>query len=465
MKKVQNITFLLTISVVSFAFAANVLAQSQGLSGVQGAQQKKKEEKKKEKKNRPEIKSKLRMEINGKATFHALTGGQSMRSVYKVSPDPLVPPATGPTESKAKDEPVMFSVDSSKISFKVLGDTDAGLNYSLLVSLTGDTNATKSVKEAYIRLGDAWGTLLLGDTSGPEDFMTFGGFSNQVGSGGFDGKFDRMLNVTTGVKVDVSLPGDTADTTKFVYVTPRLEGAQLGFAYTPDTKHDGSAKMKTEAHPDGDSVFDRNSIALGLNYIRKFNDFELKFSVTGIAGTTRPEKEASVAGALDRENTRALAVGGVVEYKGFSFGAEYIWAGKSHQFKTPVTDVDPGKLPDGTVLTPISYEPGKARAANVFNVGASYAFSSCTTASVGYYHSYRKTGFADHKATADTFSGGVEHKISEGFTTYIEYAHHNLKNPSAFYEAKMQANALGGSAKAVPNNRSNTVILGTKIQF
>lgn len=43
--------------------------------------------------------------------------------------------------------------------------------------------------------GGSWGRLTLGDTYGVEDTMPFGGFDPMVGTGGFDGHFDRVVNL------------------------------------------------------------------------------------------------------------------------------------------------------------------------------------------------------------------------------------------------------------------------------
>ncbi|MGL5784111.1 MAG: porin [Alphaproteobacteria bacterium] len=451
MKKLVGIAACLSVSVVSFAFArekgASPKATLHNFSVPNVAAPKEKEKK-------------LRLEISGKSSFNVISGEQSQRTVqtFKTA-------GTDPEETKPKDASVMFSLDSSKINFKAFGKSDFGLNYSLHFSLTGDTNATNSVRETYLKFEGNWGSIILGDTAGVEDIMAVGGFDAQVGSGGFDGSFENILGVTTGVKTTVDLPGDTGDATKIAYVTPRLEGVQLGISFAPDTKHDGSARLNTASHPNGDAPvpFDRNSISVGLNYMRELqNGLKLSFSLTGIAGTTRPEKKATTAGLLDRENTRAWAVGGVVEYKNFSFGAEYMRGGKSNQLKTDVLGVDPYPT---TASVPLNYVASKARAADMFNVGVSYAFTPDTKVSLGYYHSERKTGFENHKAKGDVFAGGVEHKVAEGLVVYGEYANHNLKNPSALYEARMLHDALGGSVKAVKNQRANTVILGTKIQF
>jgi Gram-negative porin len=453
MKKLVGIAACLTVSVVPFAFATEKGASAEtslhNFAVPNVAKPK-------------ETQKKLRLEISGKSSFNVIGGEQSQRTVHTFSGDILVDPTT----AKPKDENVMFSMDSSKINFKVFGKSDFGVDYSLHFSLTGDTNATNSARETYLRFEGKWGTLTLGDTQGVEDLMAVGGFDTQVGTGGFDGNFENILAVTTGVRTTVDLPQDTGDATKIVYITPRLEGFQLGFSFAPDTKHDGSAKLNTAAHPNADAPvpFDRNSIAVGLNYMKELpNGLKLSFSLTGIAGTTRPEKRTTLAlaGRLDRENTRAWAVGGVVEYKKFSFGAEYMSGGKSNQFKMDVAGVDPFPI---AATAPLDYVASKARAANVFNVGIGYACTPTTTMSVGYYHSSQRTGFADHKATGDVVAAGLEHKPDEGLTVYVEWANHNLKNPSALYQARMSGEALG-AAKGVQNQRANTVILGTKIQF
>ncbi|MGL4426414.1 MAG: porin [Alphaproteobacteria bacterium] len=455
MKKIVGIATCLSVSVVSFALATNKGASSKATSrnfAVPKVEAPKEKEKEK----------KLRLEISGKSSFNVISGEQSQRTVQTFKTV-----AADPDDAKSKADSAMFSLDSSKINFKVFGKSDFGLDYSLHFSLTGDTNATNSVRETYLKFEGNWGSVILGDTAGVEDIMAVGGFDTQVGSGGFDGSFENILAVTTGVKTTVDLPGDTGDATKIAYVTPRLEGVQLGISFAPDTKHDGSAKLNTASHPNADAPvpFDRNSISAGLNYMRELqNGLKLSLSLTGIAGTTRPERKAVAGQFLDRENTRAWAVGGVVEYKNFSFGAEYMRGGKSNQLKTDVAGVDP--YPATPALSaPLNYVASKARAADMFNLGVSYAFTPDTKVSLGYYHSERKTGFENHKAKGDVFAGGVEHKVAEGLVVYGEYANHNLKNPSALYEARMLSNALGGAVKGVKNQRANTVILGTRIQF
>lgn len=419
---------------------------------------------------------KLTLEISGRSSFNAIMGSQSQKTMtlYPSGQTGNAPTDTPPEVFQTNNQSGMFTVDGARLGFGVFGKTAPGMEFGFNITLTGNTATRFSVRENYLTLKTSFGTVLLGDTSGVEDRMAFGGRDTQVGTGGIDGNFTRFVLVPMGVTttVDLGYYGDTGDATKVTYLTPRLEGFQLGVSYTPDSKHEGEAKLDTAFNPEAfmPTPYERNSFSAGLNYVQNFdNGLAVSLSLTGLAGETQPERpNPSVGQSLQRNQTRAGAIGGLFEYDKFSLGLQYIDSGKSGQFTTNRQAVNPGQ---GGL--PLDYVASNARAAQVFDVGVGYNYTPLTKFSLGYLTSSRKTGFANYKARGTVLTAGVQHKMAEGFVVYLEGANHSLKNPASPYEARLRAqslNPIGASAAVIignvsPSQRANSVILGTKIQF
>lgn len=426
-------------------------------------------ESEKDTKKSPE--SKIELQISGKSSFNMIFGTQTQKtlSIY-----PLGDLVTAPEAPVMRNQSNMFTVDGSRIEFAAIGKTEVvrPLEFSLRIAVTGDTNTKYSVRENYLSFKSETGTLLLGNTAGVEDRMSFGARDTQVGTGGIDGNFNRMVYTPYGIttSVEQGYYGDTGDATKISYLTPRWEGVQAGISYIPDGKHEGEAKLTTGMDPEAvmPTPFERAAVAAGINYVQSFNDdLQLSLSLTGRTGKVRPERPfAAPNQSLLRYSTKVWAVGGVLEYKGLQLGLQYVCNGNSAQFVANRQAVNPGQpgLPN------MDYVASQARAADVFDVGLGYTHGKMQY-SVGWLTSSRKTGFAGYKATANVVAAGVQYTITDGFVGYIEGANFNLKNPASPYEMRLTAQSLTRTAAALiggnvgRTQRASALIAGTKVKF
>ena len=170
-----------------------------------------------------------------------------------------------------------FGVDEAELQLEVSGTADNGLNYGFKIEINANTTDETVADEARLELYGRWGTLQMGDEDGADNVMNYGGENLLGGAGGFDGDHDDYLfragwfsgtmAISSGAPAFPLLAGDTGDSTKISYYSPRLSGFQFGASLTP-TPNDGDA-FKTDGNWE-------DHYGIGLNYDRSFGDFRLR---------------------------------------------------------------------------------------------------------------------------------------------------------------------------------------------
>ena len=347
-----------------------------------------------------------------------------------------------------------LAIDSSNIDFEVVGSTGKKLNnleYSFLISLTGDPakdveNGNSHVEVSRLQLKGNWGTFMAGVHRGVTDFMSVGAFNVTGGTGGVFGTYKNVVAETTGVVIRDDLMGVAKDYTKVSYITPRLDGLQFGYSYTPDGKHAGSTKLDKSV----EGVKDKNGKNIhevGVNYKNTFmNNISLNLSATGVFGKAR---------AQSRKDIMSYALGGLIECQGFSFGGEFLNNGKSLESNALSGDNDAGKM---------------------YTVAAGYKHGDHSY-SVSYMNSDRNMGklVAKKRAVkADIFSVTYDYRLVEGLKLYGEAVHFNyqsdLKTASVETgdDGWLTANGNGGTdndKKFIGKNKGHAVIVGMAISF
>lgn len=365
-------------------------------------------------------------------------------------------------------------VEDSRLNFDVNGKADGlgGMDYSFLISVTGDKNLKSGshIKENRLKVKGMWGTLFGGNTRGVDDFMSVGGYQVMGATGGFDGNFTDFLNTSTYVRLSTDLAGTTKDATKVGYVTPRFGnirdtgGIQFGISFTPDSKHEGEAKPKTAESTKSPvkAPFDSRSVAGAINYKKDFNNgWNLALSLQGITARTHPAVQSPTtasnqfvnanADGRPRNNTNAYGVGGTLSYGNWMFGAEWMDNGKSQE---------------------LSGDAGRNRdAGQTFDVAGSYTYGPATFA-LGYYHSERKVGVkstnvARAKAKGDVYSATVNYKLAPGLAVYGEANYYKLTTSQEAIVEAARINAATGltAVSSTNNNRGSVLLAGTKIKF
>ena len=211
-----------------------------------------------------------------------------------------------------------FGVDESELRLDVSGTADNGLNYGFKVEINANTDDGVVADEARLEFSGFWGTLQLGDEDGAEDVMNYGGETLMGATGGIDGDHDDYLfrggwltsgiAFASGAQSFAAIAGDTADSTKISYFTPRVSGFQFGVSFTP-TPNDGD-----ETKADGDW---EDHIGLGLNYDGSFGGFRVRASaVYSTAASTVSLPPLSFSTQL--EDTAAWSAGAILGWGPFS---------------------------------------------------------------------------------------------------------------------------------------------------
>jgi outer membrane protein OmpU len=380
------------------------------------------------------------------------------------------------TDVKVAENKLTTRVENSKIKFNVQGSTEAfgGLDYSLLIALSGDTSKTKTAGETVIKLGhSSYGELYLGDTQGPDGFKKLSAQSVLGGLGGFSGDINNIINVPGEVLWSNGLEGSPSKSTKIVYISPRIEGFQLGVSFTPNTQQKGSTSLnKTRINKT--KGFDKNNLVGLLSYQNTFNGINVGLSGTVIKGTVhsagqyKKNKKGSFEDtayklSINYGETLSWAVGGKIGYYGWEVGAEYIDNKKSYSDITHFTsDRDSGKIT---------------------NVGVSYKFGQ-SKVSAGYYHSEKNIGkltilgrSLDKKLQEETaplgtskaqiFSLTYDYKVNTGLSLFAEANHFQLENSKT---AQKLVKALDEITKGSHNfsddkNTGQVILVGTKVSF
>jgi hypothetical protein len=200
-----------------------------------------------------------------------------------------------------------FGVDEAELQLNVAGTADNGLNYGFKIEINANTTDTKVADEARLQLSGGWGTLQMGDEDGAEDIMNYGGENLMGATGGFDGDQDDVL--IRGANNATSYPtiaGDTSDSTKLSYFSPRFSGFQVGASLTPNPSLNGDNFKQ-------DGAFE-NHYGLGANYDNSFGGVRVRASAVYSAASSNN---------AGREDIGAYSVGAIVGFGPVSVGANY----------------------------------------------------------------------------------------------------------------------------------------------
>ncbi len=283
-----------------------------------------------------------------------------------------------------------FGVDEAELALNVSGTADNGLNYGFKVESQTNTTDTLTADEARISLSGAWGTLQLGDEDGVEDTMNYGGEDLLGAAGGFDGDFDDVLlrnyRLFTGQQqwaapAFPSIAGDTGDSTKVTYYSPRFAGLQVGASVTP-TPNQGDTFKSDRGWED--------HYGIGTKYDFSFGDLLIRASAVYSAASS------TVTWLND---TAAWSVGGSVGWGPFSLGGNY----------TDNSDSGTWTIADGDELPS---ESSYWDVAAGFETGSMYF-------SAGYFSSKREFAGLDD-STMKTFSLTADYTAAPGLGFYAE---------------------------------------------
>ena len=340
--------------------------------------------------------------LSGNVNFQVYVPDQDI-TLFQTANGKITDSGTIATADLIQDNALFFGVDESELKLDVSGTADNGLNYGFKIELNANTDDGAAADEARIQLSGGWGTLQLGDEDGASDIMNYGGENLMGATGGFDGDGDDVASSIASFLFP-DLTGDTSDSTKISYYSPRFSGVQVGASYTPTR---GSGDVTTG----DDQVFQQN-IEAGANYDNSFGGVRVRASGVFVS--------ASYEGGNAIEDISAFAVGGILGFGPFSVAASYADNGDS-----------------GSVVGS-GFDDTYWNAAASFETGPAYF-------SVGYIQrTFEQTGFADFEPSAIAVT--ADYTVAPGLGVYAEFVAYDGDN-------------------ATPSIDANVFILGVNVSF
>jgi hypothetical protein len=366
-----------------------------------------------------------------------------------------------------------IGVDASNLFFTVAGASASGLEYMYRVTLETIPKSDSIIDQNYIQIKSRMGTFQIGDNVGPEDSMIFDAGKIIGGTGGFDGAYNNVYNMSAGVMRGNDIIGDTGNATKIVYYSPETMGFQVGVAYTPSTAHRGDGKLNNRSDikekipgnrglydfKNGGQPYDLRNVAIGLTYKKEINKWSITLSGAGVTSKSYFFNDNS-AGRIAMQNAKAYQLGAILGYGDWRFGAGYLDNGKSHLPRTAnftfrgnsTTNVNLGSMYNGNA--------GKA-----WNLGAGYTMGAYQFAA-SYQGTTRDTGNM-LKAKSDFYSATVDVTPLQGLKVYteVDYIRSRTNTDAVARENNFHIVSSSPNNRAVGNNSALLGIVGTKISF
>jgi len=372
-----------------------------------------------------------------------------------------------------------IGVDVSNLFFTIMGSSASGIEYMYRVTLETVPGSGSIIDQNYVQFKSKIGSLQIGDVVGPEDTMIWDASRIIGGTGGFDGGYSNVYNMSAGVMRGNDNIGDTGNHTKIVYYSPELMGWTFGIAYTPSTAHRGDGKLDNQTGTGvrklpgnrglfdqaGNQPFDLRNVAIGLTYRKEMGKWNITLSGAGITAKSYFFSSRIVnpggtltSGRVPFQNTKAYQLGFILGYDNFRFGAGYLDNGKSHLPRTPnftygSTNVNLTNMYNGN-------------AGHAWNVGAGYTMGAYQFGT-SYQRTNRNTGDLQ-KAHSDFYSATVDVTPLTGLKIYteVDYIRSRSNDTAVARETAFLATSSDTSFnRGVKNNSGLVGIVGTKISF
>jgi outer membrane protein OmpU len=214
----------------------------------------------------------------------------------------------GPNRNKRE-----FELES-EIVVKADGKADNGLLYGVKIELQNSTpnpGTGVGTDEASIYVGGQWGRFELGDFDGAADTLKI--YAPVVGVEQIDGDYTDFAGGQPNFGMHIPNSGDS---TKIMYLTPRILGFQDGASYTPEFGDEAQRVV-----PLKNSSTYKDVGEFGLNYTGEFSGF-------GVAvGATLSTADGTTTGAV--KDFTAWNLGAQITYGAFAFGGGCASAWKS----------------------------------------------------------------------------------------------------------------------------------------
>jgi hypothetical protein len=141
--------------------------------------------------------------------------------------------------------------------------------------------------------------------------MPYSGDFSLTAAFGYDGGLGSVWNFQNSM-VSPNMAGDTGDSAKINYFSPRFSGFQVGLTYQPDSGQGTVGDTLNSSNGNDEDVF-----MIGANFVDTINGIDIG---VGGAYTTSSTESGSAA---SREDTESVHVGFNIGFSGFTVGASY----------------------------------------------------------------------------------------------------------------------------------------------
>ncbi len=321
--------------------------------------------------------------------------------------------------------PVFYN--DTEVHVKYLGVSDRGFRYGAVVELEADASEDAeeqglNADKTYLFFESRYGRVELGANTDAGSALSVNSSTFATATGGTHGDWWHiaafpMTSSTAHGSHDSfmhkpALPlhhmhEAAEDANKLTYYTPRFNGFQAGFSFSPDSGDSGSAGgfSGKSGHHDFNDVLNG-----GVNYSGKIGDWQVIASLAGERG------RAELPG---HENLAAYTAGLNLSYKGFIVGGSYGDWGTSENHTSPT-------LEDG----------------GYWDVGAGYSWDAYAV-SLGYFSSE----FRGNEVRL--ISLGADYKLAPGLMPYAE----------------VTRASLDAASTTVADNDATVFMLGVKLGF
>ena len=307
----------------------------------------------------------------------------------------------------------------TEIVVRADGKADNGLLYGTKVELQNAGNGTSATgivtDEASVYLAGGWGRFELGDFDGAADTLKI--YAPVIGIEQIDGDYTDFSTFgdfggfpTFGVHIP-----NSGDSTKIMYLTPRIAGFQAGASYAPENGDEAQSVVKSK-----NSSTYKDFMEFGVNYTGEFSGFGV-----ALGGTVSMADSATNSGVKD---FTAWNLGGQVTFGNFAFGGGYV-------------DADDFNAPTGV-----------SEDQSVWHVGASYTVGplavAATYADAEGYKSIGGLYAPDYKS----YGLGATYTLAPGMI---------LESDLMFFDEDVRPAAGGANT----SNDGYVFVVGTRLDF
>jgi len=398
------------------------------------------------------------LKIDGFTVINAYLANQQRRENGKGGPQPHI------------------SNDVSNLYFTIAGTSVSGIGYMYRITFETVSGTDNIIDQNYVEIKSKIGTFQVGNTVGPEDTMIWDGGKIIGGTGGFDGGYNNVYNMSSGVIYGNDNIGDSGNSSKIVYYSPEIKGWQVGVAYTPDTKHKGDARLNTFAGSNDRlsgnrglwnfkkaQPYDLRNIAIGLTYKKEIGKWNITLSGAGVTGksyffsTTAP---VATGGRVALQNTKAFQLGAVLGYDKWRFGFGFLDNGKSRLPRVSNFTFNNAAAGIANMGAMNNGNAGKA-----WNIAAGYTMGAYQFGTA-YQRTNRNTGDLQ-KATSDFYSATVDVTPVQGLKIVMEidYIRSRTNSIQIARENQLASLASAPNFTAIGNNSGLLGVGGIKISF